>query len=272
MKISWKALLAIVVALVILVASWFFLKHEKEDQVRFRPTAANAQAQVVARNMRQSFSNAVATIKPAVASISAFHMPPGAKARPDKKSMRAYKQMGSGFFINHHGYLITNYHVTVHASEIKVTIFNGDHSRFYDAEVVAEYPDIDLSILKVASKGAFPCAMLGDSRTIRVGDWMLAVGSPFGLDQSVTAGIVSATRQSVFVGGAQYDNLIQTDAPINPGNSGGPLANAMGEVIGMNSAISASPKLTADIGFAIPINKIKKILDANKIHYMEKRI
>lgn len=264
-------------ALVLLAASWVLLRPEKELESPLKQTASYPTGRLVAVYMRESFSTAVSTIKPAVVSITAFHFPPGID-RADGAgefggagTSRAYKQIGSGFFINHHGYLLTNYHVTAKASEIKITRFDGDHGHFYDAKVIAEDPEIDLAVLKVDSREAFPAAMLGDSRGMQVGDWVLAVGSPFGLDQSVTAGIVSATRQSLFIQGIEYSDLIQTDAPINPGNSGGPLVNVKGEVIGINTAISASRKLTADIGFAIPIEKVKKTLDDYNIHYFNKR-
>ena len=269
-RISW---IFLVIALVLFAASWILLRPEKELESPLKQTASYPNGQLVAVYMRESFSTAVSTIKPAVVSITAFHIPPGIDQADGggAGTSRAYKQIGSGFFINHNGYLLTNYHVTAKASEIKITRFDGDHGHFYDAEVIAEVPEIDLAVLKVDSREAFPAAMLGDSRGMQVGDWVLTVGSPFGLDQSVTAGIVSATRQSLFIQGIEYADLIQTDAPINPGNSGGPLVNVKGEVIGINTAISASHKLTADIGFAIPIEKVKVALDDYNIHYLNKR-
>lgn len=273
---TWLGWSVLAVAVGAMGGSWALLRPEREDVIRVKQTASFPNAQLVARYMTESFSTAVLTIKPAVVSITAFHFPAdGGKpmpvaAVPGTPGARAYQQMGSGFFINHQGHILTNYHVTANAAEIKVSRHDGDHTHFYDAELVAEFPDIDLAVLKVTGREAFPSALLGQSRNMQVGDWVLAVGSPFGLDQSVTAGIVSATRQSLFIQGVEYKDLIQTDAPINPGNSGGPLVNIKGEVIGINTAISASPKLTADIGFAVPIEKIRRALESRGIRYMRK--
>ncbi len=276
MNRTWLGWGVLAVAFGALGGSWALLRPEREDAIMLKQTASFPNTQLVARYMTESFATAVMTIKPAVVSITAFHLPADGRrsipaAAPGAPGRRAYQQMGSGFFINHQGHILTNYHVTANAAEIKVSRHDGDHTHFYDAEVVAEVPEIDLAVIKVSGREAFPSALLGHSRGMQVGDWVLAVGSPFGLDQSVTAGIVSATRQSLFIQGVEYTDLIQTDAPINPGNSGGPLVNIKGEVIGINTAISASPKLTADIGFAVPIEKIRKALEARGIRYMRKR-
>ncbi len=259
--------------------TWMLMRPDQENETRLQRTPTDVNGQLVALAMRESFSGAVATIRPAVVSISSFHTPGDGGPVPDTArqfngngngAARTYRQIGSGFFINHNGHIVTNYHVTAHATEIKVTRYDGDHGHIYDATLIAENPDLDLAILKVDGKESFPSALLGESRHMRTGDWVLAVGSPFGLDQSVTAGIISATRQSLFIQGVEYTDLIQTDAPINPGNSGGPLVNAKGEVIGINTAISTDPNLTADIGFAIPIEKVRQELDQRGIHYFNK--
>lgn len=249
----------VVSALVIFGVSWVIVGQvkEKENETLIARRQVYPNAQLVAKYMRESFSGAVATIKPAVVSISSLHLP---DIREAGGKSRSYQEIGAGFFINHQGYLLTNYHVIAGADEIKITRFDGDHNHFYNGQVIKEYPDIDLALLKVHSNEIFPVAILGNSDGIKVGDWVLAIGSPFGLDQSVTAGIISAKRQSLFIKGAEYGGLIQTDAPINPGNSGGPLVNIKGQVIGINTAISASPQTTRDLGFAIPINDIKIIL------------
>ncbi|WP_136523941.1 DegQ family serine endoprotease [Geomonas ferrireducens] len=165
-----------------------------------------------------------------------------------------YKQrsMGSGFIISDDGYLITNNHVVKDADEIKVKLSDG---REFKGEVKGRDDKLDLALIKIAAKGHLPVAPLGDSDKIEVGDWVMAIGNPFGLAQTVTAGIISA--QGRVIGSGPYDDFIQTDASINPGNSGGPLFNTDGEVIGINTAIVSGGQ---GIGFAIPINMAKDIL------------
>ena len=167
---------------------------------------------------------------------------------------RSYKQrsLGSGFIISDDGYILTNNHVVAGADEIKVKL--GD-KREFKAEVKGTDEKLDLALIKIEAKDHFPVARLGDSDTIEVGEWVMAIGNPFGLEQTVTAGIVSAKGR--VIGSGPYDDFIQTDASINPGNSGGPLFNAQGEVIGINTAIVAGGQ---GIGFAIPINMAKGII------------
>ncbi len=161
------------------------------------------------------------------------------------------KSLGSGFIINSEGFIITNNHVVEGADEIQVLI---DGKKKYDAKVVGNDPKTDLAVIKIAATG-LPAVTLGDSQAMRVGDWVMAVGNPFGLDHTVTAGIISAKGR--VIGAGPYDDFIQTDASINPGNSGGPLFNLKGEVIGVNTAIVASGQ---GIGFAIPINIAKDLV------------
>ncbi len=161
------------------------------------------------------------------------------------------KSLGSGFIINSDGYIITNNHVIEGADEIQVQI-NGKQK--YDAKIVGSDPKTDVAVIKVNATN-LPAATLGDSDKITVGDWVMAVGNPFGLDHTVTAGIVSAKGR--VIGAGPYDDFIQTDASINPGNSGGPLFNLQGEVVGVNTAIVASGQ---GIGFAIPINMAKDLV------------
>jgi serine protease Do len=161
--------------------------------------------------------------------------------------------LGSGFVISSEGYILTNNHVVEKAQEIKIKLESG---KKYEASVVGRDPKTDLALLQVKPDKDFPePAILGDSNTIRVGDWVIAVGNPFGLGHTVTAGIISAKGR--IIGAGPYDDFIQTDAAINPGNSGGPLFNMKGEVIGINTAIVARGQ---GIGFAIPINMAKDLL------------
>ncbi|MCM0082610.1 DegQ family serine endoprotease [Geomonas sp. Red32] len=167
---------------------------------------------------------------------------------------RAVKQqsLGSGFIIDRNGYIITNNHVVDKADEIKVKLSDG---REFTAKVVGRDSKTDLALIKISSTfRELPVLPLGDSDKMRVGDWVLAVGNPFGLEHTVTQGIISATGR--VIGSGPYDNFLQTDAPINPGNSGGPLINMQGEVIGINTAIIQGGQ---GIGFAIPSNLAKSV-------------
>lgn len=161
--------------------------------------------------------------------------------------------LGSGFIIDQSGLILTNNHVVEKADEIKIKIVSGKE---YDAKVVARDSKTDIALIKVKADSDFPKpAQLGDSDAMRVGDWVMAVGNPFGLGHTVTAGIISAKGR--VIGAGPYDDFLQTDAAINPGNSGGPLFNMDAQVVGLNTAIVAQGQ---GIGFAIPVNVAKDIL------------
>jgi serine protease Do len=162
------------------------------------------------------------------------------------------KSLGSGFIISHDGYIFTNNHVVEQADKILVKLSDGKE---YEAKVIGKDAKTDIALIKIKSNDSLPVAETGDSEKLRVGDWVLAIGNPFGLEQTVTAGIVSAKGR--VIGAGPYDNFIQTDASINPGNSGGPLFNMEGKVVGINTAIVAQGQ---GIGFAIPISMAKNIL------------
>lgn len=174
---------------------------------------------------------------------------------------RKYKSVGSGLIIDARGYVLTNYHVIEKAKDIQVTIDDGRTKKSYKGTVIGTDPRTDLSVIRIEGKGRFPVALLGDSDKIKVGEWAIAIGSPFGLEHTVTVGVVSAKRQDVSIESRNYEDLIQTDASINPGNSGGPLVNIYGEVIGINVAIFSPTGSFVGVGFAIPINKAKEILE-----------
>ena len=174
----------------------------------------------------------------------------------------AYKQhgLGSGVIISPDGYILTNNHVVGHADEIHVTLVD---KREFTAKVIGKDPKTDLALIKIDSNQPLPMAELGNSSAAEVGDWVIAIGSPFGFNLTVTAGIISAKGRAL---GGNYDNFIQTDASINPGNSGGPLFNTQGQVIGINTAIYSSTGSNAGIGFAIPIDLAKSVVDQLKEH------
>ena len=166
------------------------------------------------------------------------------------------QSLGSGFIISRDGYILTNYHVIENATKITITLSD---EREYEATVVGRDPKTDIALIKIPSDGNLPVAYLGDSDSLEVGEWLIAIGNPFGLAHTVTVGIVSAKGRVIGIG--NYDNFIQTDASINPGNSGGPLFNTNGEVVGINTAIVAAGQ---GIGFATPINMVKEILKSLK--------
>ncbi len=162
------------------------------------------------------------------------------------------KSLGSGFIISNDGYILTNNHVVEQTDKILVKVSDGKE---YEAKIIGTDAKTDIALIKIKPDNSLPFVEIGDSDAIRVGEWVIAIGNPFGLEQTVTAGIISAKGR--VIGAGAYDNFIQTDASINPGNSGGPLFNMAGKVIGINTAIVAQGQ---GIGFAIPMNMAKSIL------------
>jgi serine protease Do len=173
---------------------------------------------------------------------------------PERPGPEPARSLGSGVIVDPSGTVLTNAHVIERASEIEVVTSDG---KKYKAKVAGVDRRTDLAVLRLQGSGPFPSATLGDSDKIKVGDWVLAIGSPFGLQQTVTAGIISAKGRSI--GQGPFDDFLQTDAAINPGNSGGPLVNMAGEVVGINSAILSRSGGNVGIGFAIPVNMAKRI-------------
>ena len=223
-----------------------------------------------------SFSDLTEHVKPAVVNISTTKILKGRKGSisPFGRSpfgspfgddfferffgdmpQREFKQrsLGSGFIISSNGYIFTNNHVVEQTDKILVKVSDGKE---YEAKIIGTDAKTDIALIKIKPQNNLPFVEIGDSDVLRVGEWVIAIGNPFGLEQTVTAGIVSAKGR--VIGAGVYDNFIQTDASINPGNSGGPLFNMAGKVIGINTAIVAQGQ---GIGFAIPINMAKSILD-----------
>ena len=235
------------------------------------------------RDLQDSFRAVARTVKPAVVNVSAvkiaarqtvpdldpfFENHPFREFFGDEffrqffgapRGTQRYRQqgLGSGFIIDPRGYIVTNRHVIAGADEIQVTL---EGKKKFKATVVGADPKTDVAVIKIDGRN-LPSVKLGDSKTLEVGDWVLAVGNPFGLTQTVTAGIVSAKGRSD-MGILDFEDFIQTDAAINQGNSGGPLVNIEGEVIGLNTAIYSKSGGSVGIGFAIPANVIKKVVDA----------
>ncbi len=168
------------------------------------------------------------------------------------QELKRPNSLGSGFILDRQGYILTNNHVIQGADAIEVRLADG---RVFPARAIGSDPKSDLAIVKIDTDEPLPTVNLGDSDALQVGDWVMAIGNPFGLTQTVTAGILSAKGR--VIGAGPYDNFLQTDASINPGNSGGPLFNLQGQVVGVNTAIIAGGQ---GIGFAIPINQAKSII------------
>ncbi len=170
---------------------------------------------------------------------------------------------GTGFIIDKDGYILTNHHVVDNADVIKITL---DNEKEFEAELIGSDSKTDIALLKIIKQTGdftdFPYLTLGNSSDVEVGEWVVAIGNPFGLDHTVTTGVVSAKARNI--GAGPYDEYIQTDASINPGNSGGPLLNMSGDVIGINTAIFSRTGGNVGIGFTIPINMASDILEELK--------
>jgi serine protease Do/2-alkenal reductase len=174
---------------------------------------------------------------------------------------RAEQALGTGFFISPDGYIVTNHHVIAGASEIKVTLHDG---QIYTAKLIGSDKKADLAVLKINTGHADPYLKFGDSGKLDLGDWVVAIGNPFGLGFSVSAGVVSALHRDI--GSGPFDNFIQTDAAINRGNSGGPMLDAAGHVVGVDSAIYSPSGGSVGIGFAIPSSMVKPVAQSLIAH------
>ncbi len=242
------------------------------------PSARADEAKSVLQSLQDAFVHVAEVVKPAVVNVSTTQRPrqrEGTGRRPQvpppfqgpfrdffgedfferffgQPPQREQHSLGSGVIVDKRGYILTNNHVIEQADQIEVRLSD---KRKFQATVVGKDPKTDLAVIKIDTTGDLPVARLGDSGKIRIGEWAIAIGNPFGLDQTVTVGVISAVGRSD-VGIATYEDFIQTDASINPGNSGGPLVNLNGEVVGINTAIVASGR---GIGFAIPINMAREI-------------
>jgi serine protease Do len=180
-----------------------------------------------------------------------------------KEYERKAQSLGSGIIISKDGYLITNNHVVEHADRIIITLGDNTIYKNEEVELIGTDPSTDIAVLRINAKHALPYARLGNSDEIQIGDWAIAFGNPFGFSQTMTVGVISAKGRThiPLSHGPTYQDFIQTDAAINSGNSGGPLVNISGEVIGINSAIASPSGGNVGIGFAIPINLARSVVD-----------
>jgi len=237
------------------------------ERAKVRPLLAQIQAPVIPAALpipSGGFAQVAAAVKPAVVNITTVTR--GATRTPFEEYFGEeffhrffgeappevmQRSLGSGVIVDASGIALTNAHVVERAAEIEVLTADGQKHK---AKVVGMDKKTDLAVLRLLGSGSYPAASLGDSDQVNVGDWVLAIGSPFGLEQTVTAGIISAKGR--VIGQGPFDDFLQTDAAINPGNSGGPLVNMSGQVIGINTAIVAQGQ---GLGFAIPINMAKRV-------------
>ena len=213
-------------------------------------------------------ASAFASVRPAVVNITADKVTArrGGPALAssvvfDDPSIQFVEEasLGSGIIVDRRGYIVTNAHVVANAVNIKIVTFSSERT-VYPATIIRKDVENDIAILKIDPDSPMPTAILGDSDMIKVADRVLTVGAPFGLEQTVTAGIISDDSRNLVIDGQTYEDMIQTDAAINRGNSGGPLINGSGEVVGINTAIYAPTGVFTGVGFAIPINKAKPII------------
>jgi Do/DeqQ family serine protease len=223
-----------------------------------------APAALAASGSTASFAGAAAQAAPAVVSVMATKRGttdphakvPGFEEFFGNNAQRRQLGLGSGVIVSPEGYLLTNHHVIEGASEIEVQLTDG---RSTTAKVVGSDPETDIAVLKIDLPGALPVMRLGDVRALRVGDAVLAIGNPFNVGQTVTAGIVSALDRTG--AGSQFQNFIQTDAAINPGNSGGALVDAAGSLVGINTAIFSRSGGSMGIGFAVPVDTARSVME-----------
>jgi serine protease Do len=232
------------------------------------PIAAPAEGVGSAEVLSKAFSTVAKAIGPSVVHLNVVEKAQAQNGRgldfgfgfqlPDQFGGRPVpqRQAGSGVIVNPNGYIVTNNHVVGNATRIEVKMSTG---QTYQGKVVGTDPQTDLAVIKIEASD-LPTAALGDSDALEQGDWVVAVGSPFGLEQTITAGIVSAKGRRL-AGASPYDAFIQTDASINPGNSGGPLVNLRGQVIGINTLIFTRTGGSQGVGFSIPSSMVKKVYE-----------
>lgn len=260
----------LILSLLILSNTSFAANKRIHDDLRYAQSISNAFYHV-AKNITPSIVNIKSTKKITKSSNSQILIDPRMKhffdfferdffddlQQGQEEAPQIQQGSGTGVIIDDIGHIITNNHVIEGADTVEVKLSTGET---YEAKIVGQDPNSDLAVLKIDAKNLKP-AKLGDSDKVRVGEWVIAGGNPFGLDNTITTGIVSA-RGRTLSGGTKYEDYIQTDAAINPGNSGGPLVNLKSEVIGINTAIFSKNGGYMGIGFAIPSNMVKSIVDS----------
>jgi serine protease Do len=264
-------LFILILGFVIGAGSYYFLYDKYISAYLPTRKTPTPSVQLNIEETNRSFSEIVSAISPSVVNISTrrkasqdvnhflndplydFFSPFRNESAPEKKREQS---LGSGVIVSEDGYIITNYHVVENADEIKVTLFDKVS---YKGEIIGVDPKTDVAVVKIGAK-RLPAIQWGDSDTLQVGEFILAIGNPFGLSHTVTMGIISAVGRAN-VGIADYEDFIQTDAAINPGNSGGPLVTVNGKLVGINTAIFSRSGGYQGIGFAVPSNMAKSVFD-----------
>jgi S1-C subfamily serine protease len=265
---NFKPWILALVVMVLFTLGWSVFEAQKEggyfgrffkgrprvdEDGRGLPPGMNAAAVPgSAKALQSSYHEIIESIRPAVISIDAVRM--DQIANPGEP-IANYARIGSGVIIDPRGYALSSLHVVDGATSLKATVYGPAGALEYPLKIVKGDRASDLVLLRIQGDGPFPHASLGDSDAVRTGDVVLAIGSPFGFEQSVTSGIISSRNRTLNVGGMVYENLIQTDSSINKGNSGGPLISAKGEVIAINTAIYSPTGVYSGISFAVPINR-----------------
>jgi len=249
---GWVALALVVVALGCLVymvrsrGRWVgsLVGGEAEQAALNTPGSAKA--------LQSSYHDIIENVRPAVISIDAVTQSQNANVG---EPLTNYARIGSGVIIDPRGYTLSSLHVVDGASSLKGTVYGPAGALEYTIKIVKSDRPSDLVLLRIDGGGPFPYAALGDSNSIRTGDVVLSIGSPFGFEQSVTSGIISSRNRTLNIGGMVYENMVQTDSPINKGSSGGPLIDAKGDIIAINTAIYSPDGAYSGISFAVPINR-----------------
>ncbi len=222
------------------------VKKAKPAVVHIKVEKNSRQPSTIDKQLEDIFNNPL---------LEQFFGPYYRQFKQQQPRRRVREGQGSGFIISPEGLILTNNHVVDQASSITVTLADD---RIFDAKIIGTDPQTDVALLKIDDPEDLPALPLGDSSKLQPGEWVIAIGNPFGLSQTVTTGVVSATGRSS-IGINEYENFIQTDAAINPGNSGGPLLNGRGEAVGINTALFSRTGGYMGIGFAIPINMAKSV-------------
>jgi serine protease Do len=268
MKSKRDIFVAIALAVALIGGGYALGRDAQRPDAHATDTAIGSRSQ---NGALPSFADLAAHVAPAVVNIKVTSVAktdfsdqlfgedlpfPGFRS-PAPRQPEQFKRQGtgSGFIIRKDGLILTNNHVVENAQEITVTLSDKQQ---YKAKILGRDPKTDLAVIKIDAKTSLPAATLGNSEALRVGDWVMAIGNPFGLSNTVTTGIVSAKGR--MIGAGPYDDFIQTDASINPGNSGGPLFNLAGEVVGINTAIFSQSGGNIGIGFAVPVNLVKNLV------------
>jgi len=263
----------LLVLLALLAGWWLGVRSRTTPALPEPPPMTFEQASTQLRTSSEAFAAVAKIATPSVVNISAATIIPGRRSPlfddplfryffgdddiPFRQPERVVRSLGSGVIVSRDGLILTNNHVIAGASRISVTLADG--RRFSDVQVVGTDPATDLALLRIRANN-LPAIKWGDSRALEVGEWVLAIGNPYGLSQTVTAGIVSAKGRRD-VGISVYEDFIQTDAAINPGNSGGALVNIRGELVGINTAILSQSGGNVGIGFAVPSHEARRVME-----------